>query len=270
MTQPLLLSWVAAMSVMATVGVLLRAAALSRAPQRRAGLLQPALPPSPSRSMAFVDSVGRVILKRIHPSSGDPHPEQARRMGGAGLAALAALLIAGPLAAGAVGALMVWTPAAVEKRRAKKWIDGFTGDLPEVVDLFSLALGSGLNVSLAVAAVGRRASGALAAELSRVAGETGRGRRLSDSLEELPVRCGESVRPLATLLAAGERYGVPLVESLERLAVEVRANERRRAEEAARRLPVKMLFPLVVCILPAFGLLTLGPMLVTSFPSLTF
>jgi tight adherence protein C len=145
-----------------------------------------------------------------------------------------------------------------------------SGDLPEVVDLLALALSAGLNVSLAVAGVGSRASGELADELAQVAAETARGRRLADALDDLPGRCGEAVRPLCTLMAAGERYGVPLIESLERLAVDVRASERRRAEEAARRLPVKMLFPLVVCILPAFGLLTLGPMLVTSFPSLTF
>lgn len=270
MSQPIVLSWIAAFSVAGMVGILLRVAVLTRAPQRRAGLLQADLPPTNAKLSVVVERLGRLLLRRLRPGSGEISPEQARRSGWSALATLATALLAGPLPAGATGILMMWIPSALQRRRTQQRMEGFVNDLPEVVDLLSLALGSGLNVSLAVAAVGRRASGGLAAELSRVAGETERGRRLGDSLEELPSRCGEAVRPLSTLLAAGERYGVPLIESLERLAIEVRANERRRAEEAARRLPVKMLFPLVVCILPAFGLLTLGPMLVTSFPSLTF
>src|SRR3712207_6889914 len=52
-----------------------------------------------------------------------------------------------------------------------------------------------------------------------------------------------------------------LFRSLDRLAFEVRADRRRRAEEAARRVPVKLLFPLVLCTLPAFALLTMAPLL---------
>jgi len=105
---------------------------------------------------------------------------------------------------------------------------------------------------------------ALAAEATQ------RGQRLADALDDVASRCGDEVRALMSLLASGERYGVPLGESLDRLAVDVRGARRRRAEEVARRLPVKMLFPLVVCILPAFALLTLGPLLVTSFQDLAW
>lgn len=143
-------------------------------------------------------------------------------------------------------------------------------DLPEVVDLIALALAAGLNVPLAVEAVGRRGTGPLAQEMARVAHDASRGRRLADALDDLALRCGEPTRPLMSLLASGERYGVPLVQSLDRLAADVRAAQRRRAEEAARRLPVKMLFPLVACILPAFALLTLGPLLLTSLRTLSW
>ncbi|MGE3835861.1 MAG: type II secretion system F family protein [Acidimicrobiia bacterium] len=140
--------------------------------------------------------------------------------------------------------------------------------LPEAVDLLALAVGAGLTVPLAVAAVGRRGDGPVAAGLARVAGEVGQGRRCADALDDLPAELGEAVRPLVGVLAAAERYGAPLGQSLERLASEVRDQHRRRAEEAARRVPVKLLFPLVCCVLPAFALLTVVPMLAGAFGAL--
>ena len=67
---------------------------------------------------------------------------------------------------------------------------------------------------------------------------------------------------------ASERYGAPLGAGLERLADEVRRDRRRRAEEAARRIPVKLLFPLVGCVLPAFALLTVAPLVAGALGSL--
>jgi tight adherence protein C len=141
-------------------------------------------------------------------------------------------------------------------------------DLPDIVDLLVLGVGAGLTVHLAVAAVGTRATGPLATELRRVGADVGLGRRLADALDELPGRAGEAIRPLASTLAAAERYGAPLGPSLERLASEVRRNRRRRAEEAARKLPIKLLFPLVTCTLPAFALLTVAPLIASAVRSL--
>ena len=58
-----------------------------------------------------------------------------------------------------------------------------------------------------------------------------------------------------------ERYGAPLGPALERIAADVRRRRQRRAEEAARKVPVALLFPLVLCILPAFALLTVAPLI---------
>lgn len=139
-------------------------------------------------------------------------------------------------------------------------------ELPEVIDLFALAVGGGLNVSLAVAAVGHRAGGALGAAFRRAAVDDGR--RLADRLDDLPRAAGEELRPLTAALAASERYGSPLGDVLARAAHDARIRRLRRAEEAARRLPVLLLFPLVCCVLPAFVLLTVVPMLAGSLRAL--
>jgi len=76
------------------------------------------------------------------------------------------------------------------------------------------------------------------------------------------------VRPLAAALVDAERYGSPVGAALDRLATEARDHARRRAEERARRIPVLLLFPLVLCILPAFGLLTVAPLLAGALDAL--
>jgi tight adherence protein C len=154
---------------------------------------------------------------------------------------------------------------ASERRR----LAALAAGLPDVVDLLALAVGAGLTVPLAVAAVARRASGPLADELERACDEVALGRRMGDALDDIPHRAGEAVRPLVGALVASERYGAPLGRALERLADEVRADRRRHADAAARRVPVKLLFPLVLCTLPAFGLLTVAPLLVSAVRSLT-
>ena len=140
--------------------------------------------------------------------------------------------------------------------------------LPEVVDLVLLAVGAGLTVPMAVEAVARRARGPIADELRTALDEVALGRRLGDALADVPSRTGEVVRPLLDALVASDRYGAPLSDALARLAAEVRADRRRRAEEAARKVPVKLLFPLVCCVLPAFGLLTLAPLIAGAVAAL--
>jgi tight adherence protein C len=157
-------------------------------------------------------------------------------------------------------AVMAAPPFLMRRTKRRREIE-VARSLPEVVDLFDLAVGAGLNVTLAVDAVARRATGPLADELRSALDEARLGRRLADALGEVPDRAGEVVRPLVDALVSSDRYGARLGDALPLLASEVRADRRRRAEEIARRVPVKLLFPLVCCVLPAFGLLTLAPLI---------
>jgi tight adherence protein C len=212
----------------------------------------------------LVERLGSTVLRRLRRN---PTPEGARRLGTALVVAVVALPVLPPLAIPA--GLLAWAlPALSARRRQRRRVAAIAADLPDVVDLLVLAVGAGLTVRLAVAAVAHRASGPLGAELAHAVGEAELGRRLADALDDLPTRAGEATRPLVAALVASERYGASLGASLERLSHEVRADRRRRAEEAARKVPVKLLFPLVSCTLPAFGLLTVAPLIASAVRSL--
>ena len=146
--------------------------------------------------------------------------------------------------------------------------DAVAAQHADVIDLFVLALGAGLNLRLALEAVARRAPPAWAASISDVVDQVDRGRRVSDALDSLLEMLGEPARPLVRVLASAERYGTPLLPALDRLALDARLDRRRRAEEAARRVPVKLLLPLVLCVLPAFGLLTVAPLIAGALDAL--
>ena len=208
--------------------------------------------------------VGATVLRHLRQP---PAPGTATRLGRA-LIAGAAILPLLPPAAPAV-AVVAWAlPGMRTKRRERRREAALAADLPDVVDLLVLAVGAGLTVPLAVRGVARRAPGPLGAELARACDEVSLGRRLGDALDDIPGRAGEATRPLVAALLASERYGAPLGPGLERLAHEVRADRRRKAEEAARKIPVKLLFPLVSCTLPAFGLLTVAPLIASAVRSL--
>ena len=161
----------------------------------------------------------------------------------------------------ATGLLMWITPyrrrAQLHRRKQAEIIE----ELPEAIDLLRLAISSGLNVHLAVAAVGERLDGPVGLGLFEAVQQARTGMRLGDALEPLPESVGEPLRPLVRVLIDGDRYGTELDPALEQLAADSRLLRRRRAEEQARRLPLRLLLPLVTCILPAFILLTLAPVL---------
>lgn len=204
-------------------------------------------------------------LRRRFGRPGDA--EADHRLGRACLLAVPAAALSPAL----VAVVALWwgaAPIVARRRSARRLHAELRAELPEVVDLFLLAVGAGLTVALAVPAVARHHRGRIGAALDEVGRRVRLGERLADALATLPATLGEPVRPLASVLVGSERYGVALVPALERLAAEARLERRRAAEAAARRVPVKLLFPLVLCTLPAFALLTVVPLLAGSLRSL--
>ena len=94
------------------------------------------------------------------------------------------------------------------------------------------------------------------------------GEPIAGALRWYGAHLGTAGGDLSAVLIAAERDGAPLVAGLERAADATRRAERRALERRARRLPVTMLLPLVLCVLPAFVILTLVPLLVGTLRDL--
>ena len=213
-------------------------------------------------------SAGAVLGARPAPSTGasDQH-ELDRRTGWATVAAAGLLVVAPVLAL--VPVLWVTVAPALAARRARAAHEARLLDqIPDVVDLLALTTVAGLPAGAAIVAIGDRPGGPLGEAMARAAGRLGRGASTADALDALRA-VGPAARPLLDALLQHDRYGTPLLPALERVAIEARARRRRRAEEAARRLPVVLLFPLVLTTLPAFVLLTVVPLLAGSLGSLS-
>jgi len=147
-------------------------------------------------------------------------------------------------------------PRARRRRRRRDAV--IRRELPVVVDLIGVAVAAGCTPYIAIEHAARFGPQRTAQSLRAVVQACALGQALDGALRDL----GSSVatlRPLAEALRTTARLGSPAAPALARLAAEVRADVRRRAEARARTVPVRLCFPLVACILPAFALLTVAP-----------
>lgn len=191
-------------------------------------------------------------------------PERDRSLGRIALIAIGAGVVHPLLGLGtAVGG---WVSSLLARRRRARWRQDLLVDATaDVIDLFAVSLLSGHNVVGGLRQVADWMTGELGDACRHAVRQIGHGRPVVDALETLADDIGAPVRPLVAALIASERHGSPIIESLARLAADSRTDRRRRAEAAARRLPVVLLFPLVVCVLPAFLLVTVVPVVIDTF-----
>jgi tight adherence protein C len=131
-------------------------------------------------------------------------------------------------------------------------------ELPVVVDLIGVAVAAGCTPYISIEHAARFGSKRTAPLLLDVVRACALGQALDGALCDLGASVA-TLRPLAEALRTSARLGSPAAPALARLAAEVRADVRRRAEARARTVPVRLCFPLVACILPAFALLTVAP-----------
>jgi len=260
--------------IVAAWPALVVAGAWQHRPRRR--LLLPAAPsepgagPPPPSSTAVRRSVRLTarLGRPLRAIAGRPPDGSADAIAGLALLATVALAVLALPLAPLPGLAAAVLPAVRRRAAARAERDAIGDELPQVVDLFVLATGGGLTVPLALDAVASRCHGPVGRALGAAARRITLGQLPADALEGVLADTSDATRPLIAVLVAAERYGAPLAGPLERVAAEVRLQSRRRAEEAARRVPVKLLFPLVLCTLPAFALLTVVPLLISAFGSL--
>ena len=163
-----------------------------------------------------------------------------------------------------VGAALVAGSAGVARSRQLRRQRELVAAMAEAVPLLQLAVQAGLTVRACVAMTVPWLHGELPAGLRDAVARSDARVPMADALDELGSRLGRAVLPLTNVLAAADRYGAPLAGPLERLGAELRLQRRRQLEAAARRLPVKLLFPLVAGVLPAFVCLAVVPLVAAS------
>lgn len=132
--------------------------------------------------------------------------------------------------------------------------------LPDALDMMSICVDAGLGFEAAVQKVAYHWHNDLALELRRVINEIRLGVRRVDALHHLVDRTGvEEIGAFVAVLVQADRLGISIRDVLHTQAVQMRIHRRLRAEEEARKLPLKMLFPLVFFIFPAIFVVVLGP-----------
>jgi len=160
-------------------------------------------------------------------------------------------------------------PELVLARAARRRRLDASREVPLFLDLLAVTTSAGLPPELAVRVATEPLRGPLGEELRGAVGRVDLGRRWRDEIAASADRLaqhdlGRAIR----LLLRAQRLGASLADEMSRLAADVREGARMRAVERARTAPVKMLFPLVFLILPAFLLLTVVPVLLTTVRSI--
>jgi tight adherence protein C len=142
-------------------------------------------------------------------------------------------------------------------------------ELPDALDLLVISVESGLGFDAALAQVARNTEGPLAEEFFRVLQEMQLGTGRSDAMRALADRTDVvDLRGFITAMVQADAFGIPIANVLRIQAREMRTRRSQRAEETAMKIPVKILFPLIFCILPALFIVILGPaaiQIITSF-----
>ena len=132
--------------------------------------------------------------------------------------------------------------------------------MPDAMDLITTCVEAGLGLDAALARVAEKSSGPLAEELSRMLRDVAMGKLRREAMTELDERIGvEELSSFINSVIQAEQLGVGIAQVLRVQSDQLRTRRRQKAEQAAHEAPIKMLFPLVLFIFPAFLLVILGP-----------
>ena len=136
--------------------------------------------------------------------------------------------------------------------------------LPDALDLLTISVEAGLGFDAALAKVVEKMEGPLVAEFRQALAEIRMGRSRRDALRDVAKRAdSQPINNFIGAIVQAEQLGVPIAKVLQIQSNQLRIERRQRAEEAAAKAPVKMLFPMVGCIFPTIFIVILGPAIVT-------
>ncbi len=154
-------------------------------------------------------------------------------------------------------------PGMVLARLAKRRAHRIRLSLADALDLLVVSVEAGLGLDQALTRVGTELAFAypeLSDELRLINLELRAGKPRAEALRNLADRTGvDDLSSLVTMLIQTDKFGTSVAQSLRVYSETLRTKRRQRAEEAAAKTGVKMVFPLVTCIFPAIWVVTIGP-----------
>jgi tight adherence protein C len=168
------------------------------------------------------------------------------------------------LAAAAAGyfAPSLWVDRQLAKRRRQ-----IENGLPDALDLLVVCIEAGSGIDQAIVKTGEEISfayPALGEEFRILNSEIRAGKTRIDAFKSLASRTKvDDVRALVAMLIQTDRFGTSIGQALRSHADTSRVKRRQRAEEAAQKIGVKLVFPLVLFFFPAFYVVVLGPAIIT-------
>jgi len=162
--------------------------------------------------------------------------------------------------AAAVTVVGYFVPELLLHSRGQKRQKAIQLELADTLDQMTIAVEAGLGFESAMARAGNKGKGPLAEELVRTLQEIRVGQSRHDAYLALADRTTVvDLRRFIRAVVQADAYGTAIADVLRTQAKEIRLKRRQRAEEKAMQIPVKVIFPLILCILPTLFIVLLGP-----------
>jgi tight adherence protein C len=160
--------------------------------------------------------------------------------------------------------LLAWVgfllPSSWLDRKARARQEAIRRMLPDVIDMLTISVEAGLAFDAALLQARRAMKGPLPEEIGRMLHEMQLGVSRPDAMRHLADRTNvEELRSFVLAMVQADVFGVSVANVLRGQSQEMRVRRRQRAEERAMKVPVKLLFPMIVCVLPALMILVVGP-----------
>jgi len=168
--------------------------------------------------------------------------------------------VLGPLWVPLLAFVVYIFPISGLDRKAQKRQEQIRRMLADTIDLLTISVEAGLAFDAALLQARRSMKGPLSEEIGRMLHEMQLGIRRSDAMRNLSERTNVAeLRSFVLAMVQADVFGVSVANVLRSQSQELRTKRRQRAEERAMKIPVKLLFPMIICILPALLVLVVGP-----------
>lgn len=183
-------------------------------------------------------------------------------LGGAG----SGRLVLGAIVFGLAGFLL---PDWILRARGAARQEQMRNDLPDSLDLLAISAQAGLGFDAAMSRLVSESEGPLSQEMNRTLREMQLGTSRADALRALGERTDvDELKSFVLAMIQADAFGVSIANVLRVEAGELRVKRHQAAEEKAQKIPVKIVFPLVLCIFPALFVVLLGPAAISIYDSL--